>query len=316
LKGGNGIEIRDQNLNIPHTPLRIKIKESAMNQSPSVFDATTDNFATEVLEKSRRTLVVVDFWAEWCAPCQVLMPLLQQLAEDYQGKFILAKVNTDTQQELAAQWGIRSLPTVKLFKDAVVVDEFLGAQPESVIRDIIEQYLPRESDALRAAARTALEAGDPAQAVSVLRRALSMDPDQLSIKLDLADALLHGGEVEDAEKLIANLPLQQREEEVVKSLAAKIELAHTVQAAPPVSELSERIAANPDDLASRQRLGAAYAAGGDYTAALEQFFEIMKRDRRFDDDAGRRSLLNVFKLLGDDHELVQQYRRKMAPLLY
>ena len=109
---------------------------------------------------------------------------------------------------------------------------------------------------------------------------------------------------------------EYRDAEAVKALAAKIELAHAQQSAPPLSELAERVAANPDDLASRHILGAEYAAQGDYAAALEQFFEIMKRDRRFDDDVGRRSLLNVFKLLGDDHELVQQYRRKMAPLLY
>lgn len=312
----NGIEIHDQNLNIPTSPLRINHKVFAMNHSTSHFDATADNFDTEVLEKSHHTLVVVDFWAEWCAPCRVLMPLLQQLAVDYQGKFLLAKVNTDTQQELAAQWGIRSLPTVKLFKNGVVVDEFLGAQPESTIREIIEQYLPRESDALRTAAQTALQKGNVAQALILLRKALSMDPEQLPVKLDLAEALLQGGETDEAEKLIAVLPLQQREEEAVKSLAVKIELARTLQSAPPASVLSERVASDPDDLSSRQHLGASYAASGDYAAALEQFFEIMKRDRRYEDDIGRRSLLNVFKLLGDDHELVKEYRRKMAPLLY
>ena len=287
-----------------------------MNQSLSAFDATAANFDTEVLEKSRLTLVIVDFWAEWCAPCRVLMPLLQKLAEDYQGKFSLAKVNTDKEQALAGQWGIRSLPTVKFFRDGKVVDEFLGAQPESLIRDIIKQYLPRESDALRAAARTALRDGDAAQALRLLHQALELDPEQLAVKLDLADTLLHGDKPEEAEKILELLPLHQREEEAVKALAAKIELALAQQSAPPSSELTERIAADPDDLASRQLLGAACAAKGDYAAALEQFFEIMKRDRRFDDDVGRRSLLNVFTLLGDEHELVQQYRRKMASLLY
>ena len=287
-----------------------------MIPSPSSFDATAANFDTAVLEKSRQILVVVDFWAEWCAPCRVLMPLLQSLAEDYQGKFLLAKVNTDKEQALAAQWGIRSLPTVKLFKDGNVVDEFFGAQPEPVIRSLLDQHLPRESDALRNAARTALADGDTAQALSLLRRALELDPDQLAVKLDLADALLSAARIDDAESLLKDLPLQQREEDAVKSLAAKIELARSAQSAPPVSVLSERIAADPDDLASRRFLGAEFAAHGDYAAALEQFLEIMKRDRRFDDDIGRRGLLNVFKLLGDDHELVQQYRRKMAPLLY
>lgn len=287
-----------------------------MNQSTLSFNITADNFDTGVLEKSRQTLVVVDFWADWCAPCRVLMPLLQKLADDYQGKFLLAKVNTDTETELAAQWGIRSLPTVKFFKNGEVVDEFLGAQPESVIRSIIEQYLPRESDTLRMEAQAAVQAGDIVKAVSLLRQALSEDPDQLTIKIELADALLRNGQPEDAENILECLPLQEREEEAVKAIEAKIELARAQQSAPSQSELIGRIATNPDDLSSRHLLGASYAADGNYTAALEQFFEIMKRDRRFENDIGRRSLLNVFKLLGADNELVKQYRRKMAPLLY
>ena len=291
-------------------------KVAFMNQSTSSFETTAADFDAQVLEKSHQTLVIVDFWAEWCAPCRVLMPLLQKLADDYQGKFLLAKVNTDKQQELAARWGIRSLPTVKFFRNGTVVDEFLGAQPESVIREIIEQYLPRESDTLRATAQDMLRKGEVEQAVDLLRKALAMDPEQLPIKLDLADALLRAGQAEEAEQILELLPLHQREEDVVKAVAAKIELARTQQSAPSVAELSNRIGADPDDLAARHLLGAAYAAHGDYAAALEQFLDIMKRDRRFDDDIGRRSLLNVFKLLGDDHELVQQYRRKMAPLLY
>ena len=208
------------------------------------------------------------------------------------------------------------MPTVKFFKNGEVVDEFLGAQPESVIRSIIEQYLPRESDALRIEAQTAMTAGDIAKAVSLLRQALSKDPDQLTIKIDLADALVRNGQPEDAENILEYLTLQEREEEAVKAIEAKIELARAQQSAPSQSELIGRLATNPDDLSSRHLLGARYAADGDYAAALEQFFEIMKRDRRFENDIGRRSLLNVFKLLGDDDDLVQQYRRKMAPLLY
>lgn len=287
-----------------------------MDQSTAAVDVTADNFDTEVLEKSRQTLVVADFWAQWCAPCRVLMPLLQKLAEDYQGRFLLAKVNTDQQPALAARWGIRSLPTVKFFKNGEVVDEFLGAQPESLIRTIIERYLPRESDALRAAAQTALRDDDTARALILLHQALAMDPDRLPVKLDLAGALLRSGKTDDAEKLLTDLPLPQREEEAVKTLAAKIAFARAVRSAPPAAALARRIAANRDDLSSRYLLGAAHAANGDYAAALEQFFEIMQRDRRFDDDIGRRSLLQVFKLLGDDHELVQYYRRRMASLLY
>ena len=260
--------------------------------------------------------VVVDFWAGWCAPCLVLMPILQKLAEEYQGKFLLAKVDTDKQQAIAAQWGIRSLPTVKLFKNGEVIDEFQGAQPESVIRSILEPHLPRASDALREAARTALQSGNTDRALDILRTALAADPEHLPVKLDLAAALMQSGDLDGAERIIKELPLQQREEKAVTVLSSRLAFARAAQSAPPVAELQKRLASDEADLQARYYLGALHAVKGDYAAAMTQFFEIMKRDRRFKEDIGRRSLLDVFELLGDDHELVHQYRRMMAKLLY
>lgn len=287
-----------------------------MKQSAFIFDVTVDDFDTEVLEKSRHTLVVVDFWAAWCAPCRVLMPLLQQLAEEYQGRFLLAKVNSDEQQALAAQWGIRSLPAVKLFRDAQVVDEFLGAQPEPVIRSFLERYLPRESDSLREAARAALQNGDTEQALTFLQKALTLDPDRLAVKMGLATALMHRGDLDGVDNILRTLPLQEREEGAVKVLEAQLGFARAAQSAPSLAEMRHRLTVHEDDLQSRYALGASCAVEGDYDEALAQFFEIMKRDRRFNDDIGRRGLLAVFQIVGDDHELAQKYRRKMAPLLY
>ena len=287
-----------------------------MNRSSSVFEVSADNFDTEVLEKSQRVLVVADFWAAWCAPCRVLMPLLQKLAEEYQGQFLLAKIDTDKQQALAERWGIRSLPTVKLFKGGTVVDEFLGVLPESAVRAILDRHLPRPSDALREGARAAMQNGDRAQALASLQKALAADPDHLPVKLDLADLLIGSGDTDAAEKILKQLPFQQREDKPVKTLLARLEFARAASSASPAAELAKRIAANPNDLESRYLLGAALVASGDYAGALEHFFAIMKQDRRFNNDIGRRSLLGVFELLGNDHELTQQYRRKMAPLLY
>lgn len=287
-----------------------------MEQSAFIFDVTADNFGTEVLEKSRHTLVVVDFWADWCAPCRVLMPLLQRLAEEYQGRFLLAKVNSDEQQALATQWSVRSLPTVKLFRDGQVVDEFLGAQAEPVIRSVLERHLLRESDALREAASAALQAGDTARALALLQKALASDPERLAVKMDLAVALMQCGDLDGVSDILRTLPLQEREEKAVKLLEAQLGFARVAQSVPPLAELRRRLAVHEDDLQSRYELGALSAVEGDYGEALAQFFEIMKRDRRFKDDIGRRGLLAVFEIMGDDHELVQQYRRKMAPLLY
>lgn len=287
-----------------------------MNSSPFVIEAGSDNFDTAVLEKSRHTLVGVDFWAAWCAPCRVLMPLLQKLAGEYQGKFLLAKVNSDEQPELTNRWGVRSLPTVKLFKDGQAVDEFMGAQPESVIRAILEKYLPRESDALRDKAHAALQDGDTAQALQLLQQALAADPDHLPVKLDLAAALMQSGKAMEAEKILDELPLQQREEPATRQLVAQLGFARAAQHAPDLKILQQRIDAGPADLQARYDLGALLILKEDFSAALEQFLEIMKRDRHFENDIGRRSLLAAFELLGADHALVQQYRRKMAPLLH
>jgi putative thioredoxin len=287
-----------------------------MQTSPFVIEAGRDNFGTAVLEKSRRVPVVVDFWAAWCAPCRVLMPLLHRLAEEHAGRFVLATVDSDAQPELAAQWGVRSLPTVKLFKDGTVVDEFLGAQPEAVIRAFLEPYLPRPSDSLRDAARTALRTGNPAQAVKLLREAADADPEHLATKLDLAEALLASGELESAETLLKELPFHHREESAVKALEARLLIARTVADAPAAEELRRRLAADPANLQARHQLAMRAAAAGDYPAAMEQLFEVMKRDRRYGDDAGKRGLIALFEILGGDHPLVHQYRRKMAPLLY
>jgi putative thioredoxin len=220
------------------------------------------------------------------------------------------------QTSLANQWGVRSLPTVKLFKDGRIVDEFMGAQPEAVIRVMLEQHLPRASDPLCEAARTALQNGDTAQALTLLQMALAGDPDYLPIKLELADVLIHSADLDGAEKLIKELPFQQQEEAAVKILAAQLAFARSAQFAASPVELKRRLAADPDDLASRYQLGALSAVKGDYADALAHFFDIMKRDRRFNDDIGKHSLLKVFDILGDENELVHHYRRKMASLLY
>ncbi|OBS10431.1 thioredoxin [Acidihalobacter prosperus] len=286
-----------------------------MSDSPYVFDVTAADFAERVLQRSQQVPVLVDFWADWCGPCRMLAPVLDGIANSYGGKLLVAKVNSDAEQALASQYGIRSLPTVKLFVGGAVVDEFMGVQPESVIRELLERHVPRESDGLRAQARAEAEAGHADAALALLRRAREDDPDNHRIDLDLAELLIAQGQAAEAEQLLRALPAKYAEDETVKRLLATSQLAAQQADAPPLDELREHVAAQPDDLAAREQLAAACILAGEYEAGMDAYLEIMRRSRSYNDDAGRRGLLAAFELLsGDDR--VTPYRRKMFNLMH
>lgn len=287
-----------------------------MNAAANILSVTQADFAEKVLAKSQELPVLVDFWADWCGPCHMLMPVLQRLVDAYAGGFVLAKVNTDQDQALATQYGVRSLPTVKLFKDGAVVDEFMGVQSEQAIRELLDRHVQRASDEQRQAARQAREAGEHERALSLLEAGLAADAANHALRLDLADLRLERGEAGPARELLQALPHAKRQEPAAKALLAKADFVEVAAAAPAVEPLTERLAADPGDLEARHGLAAHWALAGRYDAAMEQLLELMKRDRRFRDDAGRQGLLAVFELLGADDQRVRVYRSKMASLLY
>lgn len=287
-----------------------------MSDSPYIFDVTDSDFTVKVLENSHKVPVLVDFWAEWCGPCKILMPLLAKLANEYRGKFLLAKVNTDEQGVLAAQFNIRSIPTVKVFKNGQIVEEMLGAQPESVIRALIERHIVRESDLLRARAEAAYQAGDVAQALALLEQAAQMDPDNHRVQLDRARILLERGEVDQAESLLNALPRDVREDTEAKALLGRVEFTRSAAGAPDIATLENRIAAEPKDSQARYQLAARKVLAGDYEGALEQLLEILQRDRNFRDGAARKAMLTIFNLLEGKGELVSRYRSRMFNALH
>ena len=285
-----------------------------MSQALS-FDVTEQNFAAQGIEASHQQPVLVDFWATWCGPCQSLMPILEQLAQSYQGKFLLAKVEIDSQQGLASQFGVRSVPTVKLVKDGQIVDEFTGALPEGQIRSFLDKHIAKESDQLMQQTLVLYQQGDTETALAQMGQILKADPDNLNNKIIYANILLREQHVDEAKKWLASLPAEANDNPQVQAMQAQLEFIHIVENAPDMASLQQQLVNDPDNTEARYQLSAHAILQGQFEIAFEQLLEVVKRDRQYQDDAGRKALLKLFDLLGDQHELVGSYRRKLAMAL-
>ena len=285
-----------------------------MAESPFIIDVTRENYQ-QVMEASFKVPVLMDFWAGWCQPCLVLMPILAKLAEEYQGKFLLAKLNTEDEQEMAAQFGIRGIPNVKLFRDGQPVDEFTGALPEQAIRQFLDAHVAHESDAELAQAREQLAAGNAAGAIVLLDKALEANPDNPRALLVLAEAQAAAGDVVAAEATLDSLPVDEQANPEVVNLRNHLFFEVQVAEAPDAAELEARLAADPDDAEALFQLALHKVVAKNYVAAMDLLLQLMQKDRSYADDAGRLGLLKVFELLGDDPR-VGEYRRRMATLLH
>jgi putative thioredoxin len=282
------------------------------------FDVSTERFEIDVLAKSREVPILVDFWAEWCGPCRQLKPVLEKVVAEYGGRVLLAKVDTDREGQIAALFGVRSLPTVVLLMHGQPVDGFMGAQPEGAVREFLARHVGLPAEDLDGAfadlpQETAHES--PEDAVARLRDAIAAAPDKDDLKLDLALALLRAGQTDEAEQLLDRLPPKLTEDDRARRARSQLGFARAVAGAPPRTELEARVGSHPDDLEARHRLGVRLLLDGEAAKGLEQFLEILKRDRSFGDDLGRRSLIDAFRVI-EDEDLVGQYRRRMASLLF
>ena len=287
-----------------------------MSDSPYVFEVNSDNFSELVIQNSYRVPVLVDFWADWCAPCRVLMPVLAKIASEFHGLLLVAKVNTEAQREIATQYQIRSLPTVKLFRNGEVMDEFMGALPENAIRDFIDRYVERESDKLRLQAIASHQAGDSENAVTVLRRAISEDPNNYRLHHDLIQIFLDTNRVLEAQETLQALPANQRLSPEFAEMGNRLQFAVIADGAPSIRELEQALEADPANSEARYQLSAVHVLAGDFEAALEQLIYIMRSDRAFRDDAARKGMIAVFDLLGGHGPLVSRYRALMSSALH
>ncbi len=285
-----------------------------MSELPHVFDATTATFEAEVLQKSLQTPVLVDFWATWCEPCKTLGPMLEKLAGEYHGAFELAKVDVDQEQQIAAAFQIRSVPTVFLVKGGQLVDGFPGALPEGQIREFLAQHGVTPAEPVTEAVAEP-EPLDPQAQVDVLRAAIAAEPDKDELKLDLALALLQTGASAEASTLIDALPANLATDDRAVRARARLDFAIALQDAPAAEVLDARVVADGGDLQARHLRGVQLLLGGQDEAALEQFLEMLRRDRSFADGLPRKLLIDAFKVIGDE-DLVSRYRRRMASLLF
>ena len=289
-----------------------------MSQTPYIFDVTSANFEQLVLENSFHKPVLVDFWAEWCAPCKALMPLLAKITEEYQGELVLAKVNCDIEQEVVARFGVRSLPTVVLFKDGQPVDGFAGAQPESAIRAMLEPHVQApaapEADLLETAQALFAE-GRISDAENLLKQLLAEDNENAAALILYARCLAERGELGEAELVLDAVKGDEHKQALA---GARAQLTFLRQAAdlPEVADLKSRLAQDAEDAEAAYQLAIQQLARQQHEAALDGLLKLFVRNRGYADGLPHKTLLQVFDLLGSDHPLVTTYRRKLYQALY
>jgi len=283
--------------------------------SDYIVNIDESNAARLLIEESHQRPVVVDFWADWCEPCKVLMPLLEKIANEYKGAFLLAKVNADEQQMITQQFGVRSLPTVMVIQNGQPVDGFAGAQPEAQVRQMLEKYLPKPWDGLLEMAREAMDGGDFSAALSPLRQAWEDSGQRHDITLAYAHALIECLRLDEAERVLGTVRLADQDAHW-EQLRAQLDIKRQAAKSPEIEALEQRLAADPDDLEVRHQLAVQYTNSGQFKEAMEALMDILRRDFNHGDGATKKLLLDTIASLGKGDPLAAEYQRKLYSLLY
>ena len=281
----------------------------------NVVDIDQNNAQQYLIDESFNRPVVVDFWADWCAPCKQLMPLLEKLAEEYAGAFLLAKINADEQQGISQQLGVRSLPTVMVFKDGQPVDGFSGAQPETAVREMLQKHLPSPWDAKIAEATELLDRGDTSGALALLRAAWEESNKLLDITLAYAGALVEANRLDEAEEVLNEVRLVDRDA-LHEQLMAQIELKREAGKSPEIEALESELASDESNHSVRVKLAVQLTTGAHYRDALEHLLVVLRADRDWSNGEAKRLYLDTIASIGKGDPLAAEYQRKLFSILY
>lgn len=286
-----------------------------MNATAHIVEIDESNAQQLLIEESMTRPVIVDFWADWCGPCKQLMPILEKLAEEYQGAFLLAKVNADEQQMLAQQLGVRSLPTVMVIKDGQPIDGFSGAQPESAVREMLDKHLPPPQAGALAEAEQLLADGDIPGALALYRSAWEESGQKLEMTLAYAAALVSANRLDEAETVLQGIRLADQDAQY-EQLMAQIELGREAARSPEVEALEAALAASPDDHATRVKLAVQLSQVSQYREALEHLLTVLRADKDFNNGEVRKVFLDTLATIGKGDPLAAEYQRKLFSLMY
>ena len=285
-----------------------------------IKDTTTQTFVKDVIEESKRQPVLVDFWAEWCGPCKQLGPVLEKIVRAAKGKVKLVKMDIDKHPSIPGQLGIQSIPAVFAFVNGQPIDGFLGALPETQVTAFIERVTKdriggEEKDLLKAADE-ALAKGDAAGAAELYAAVLAQDSGNVAALAGLARSYVRTGAIEQAKQTLALVPEAKRNDAAVAAAQAALEIAEQAKSVGPLAELEQKVAANPLDHQARFDLAVALNSKGRRQEAVDNLIDIVKRDRKWNDDGARKQLVQFFEAWGPTDEATVNGRKRLSSVLF